>query len=117
VVVVHVLGNGHEDAFIALDAVAGLNLCACENGNGYGEHECHDADGLFREDSLDPFSKIFAQKTEKADAKEELDSKKRKREVQIKPFDGFPVLDVWGEVNKEGNGYGDKSAYDACGMC
>ena len=96
VIVVHVLGYGHEHAFVDLYAVAGFNLGACENGNGDREHESHDANGLCGEDTLDPITKILAQKNEKDDAKDELNSKKRERDIQIKPFDGFPVLDVRG---------------------
>ena len=115
-VVVHVLGNSHEDAFVTLDAVAGFYLRACENGNGDSKYESHDAHGLCGEDSLEPFSKILTQKTENNDSKNELYPKKRERPVQIHLSDGFPVLDVRGEVNKEGYGYSNECAENACGV-
>jgi hypothetical protein len=110
------LGDGHKDAFVTLDAVAGLDLREGENRNGDGEHERHDAYGLCGEDSLEPFSKILTQKTENNDSKNELYPKKRERPVQIHLSDGFPVLDVRGEVNKEGYGYSNKCAENACGV-
>ena len=109
-VVVHVLGDRHEYAFVTLDAVPGFNLGACKNRNRDGEYESHDAHGLCGEDSLEPFSKIFTQKTENNDSKNELDPKKWEWEVYIQLADGFPVLDVGGEVNKEWNGYGNEGA-------
>ena len=59
-VVVHVLGDGHENAFVALHSVASLDLGACENRDGDRKDYGHDAHGLFGEDSLDPFPEILA---------------------------------------------------------
>jgi hypothetical protein len=104
------LGDRHKDAFVTLDAVAGLDLREGENRNGDGEHERHDAYGLCGEDSLEPFPKILAQKAEKNDPKNELNRKKWERPAQIHATDGFPVIDVRGKVNKEGDGYGNEGA-------
>lgn len=59
VVVVHVLGDGHKDAFIALDAVASFDLHAGKDGYYSRKDDYHDANRLFGEDSFDPFPKIF----------------------------------------------------------
>lgn len=104
VVVVHALGNGHKDAFVALHSVASLDLRPCEDGYRNGEHEHHDAHGFFGEDTLDPFPEVLAQKAEKHDSCNELHAKKREREIQIQLLDGIPVLYVRRKVYQEGDG-------------
>jgi hypothetical protein len=96
VIVVHVLGDGHKDAFVALDAVASFNLGERKERNGDGKDDGHDAEGLCGEDSLDPFPEILAQETEKDNAYNELDSEKGEGKAQIKLLDQVPVLDVRG---------------------
>jgi hypothetical protein len=96
--------------------VSGFYLRACENGNGDSKYESHDAHGLCWGNIFEPISEIFTQKTEKDNPENELNSKKRERPVQIHLSDGFPVLDVRGEVNKEGYGYSNECAENACGV-
>ena len=78
VIVIHVLGDGHKDAFVALDAVACFNLGKRKDRNRDCKDDGHDAESLCGEDSLDPFPEILAQETEENDACDELDSEKRK---------------------------------------
>ncbi len=103
-IVIHVLGDGHEHALVALHAVAGFDLRPCEDRYRDRKHEHHDAHGFFGEDTLNPFPEVLAQKAEKYDSCNELDPKKWEGEVQVQLLDGIPVLYVWRKVYQEGNG-------------
>ena len=116
VVVVHALGDGHKDAFVALHSMASLDLRPREDGYRDGEHEHHDAHGFFGEDSLDPFPEVLTQKAEKYDSCNELHSKKREREIQIQLLDGIPVLYIWRKVYQEGDGDRNNKAHDCSGV-
>ena len=102
-VVVHVLGDGHEYAFVALHAVAGLDLRAREDGDRDGENGGHDAERFFGEDSLDPFAEILVQEREEGDSCCELYEKQRKRKVEVELTDGLLLPYVGAEVDKEGD--------------
>ena len=102
-VVIHVLRDGHEHAFVALHAVAGLDLGPGEDGDGDCEGDREDADCLFGEDSLDPFAEIFVQEREEGDSCCELYEKQRKRKVEVELTDGLLLPYVGAEVDKEGD--------------
>ena len=67
-VVIHVLGDRHEHAFVALNAVAGFNLGAGENRNRGGKGKHQNRNLLFGQNTLEPFAKILVQKGENDDA-------------------------------------------------
>lgn len=60
-VVVHVLGDRHEYAFVALDAVAGLDLGCCKDGNRDGKEDHQNGNLLFGKDGLEPLPEILAE--------------------------------------------------------
>ena len=117
-IVEHVLGDCHKNAFVALDSVAGFDLGACKNGYADSKDDCHDAYGLFRENALNPFTKILVQETEKSDSQGELYYEKVEGEIQIPLSDEIFIVAIGFsyEIYKERNGYGDYGAEDAGGV-
>ena len=83
VIVVHVLGDGHEHALVALNAVAGLYLGAGEYRDADGRRYGEDAERLLGEDSLQPFTEVLVQEAEKDDGGDELDGEQREGEVEV----------------------------------
>ena len=69
VVVVHVLCDGHEHAFVALYAVTGLDLRAREDGDRDGEYRGDDAERFCGEDSLEPLAEVLVQEEEQDDCR------------------------------------------------
>ena len=74
-VVIHVLGNRHEHAFVALHAVAGFNLGAGKNRNRRGKGKHQNGNLLFGQNSLDPFPEIFMQECENDNGCNQLNNK------------------------------------------
>ena len=78
-VVVHVLGDRHKHAFVALHAVAGLNLGGCKNRDDDGKDYHQDRNALFGENPFNPFPKVLVQGGEQDDSRNELHDKQGQR--------------------------------------
>ena len=104
-VVIHVLGDRHEYAFVALNAVAGFNLGAGEDRNRGGKGNHQNRNLLFGQNSLDPFPEILVQQGENGNACNQLYYKKRERQVKVQIPDGFFMSDIGAQVNQERDGY------------
>ena len=116
VIEVHVLGDRHEHAFVALDPVSGLYLGAREDGDGDGRNQGGKGDGLFGKDSLQPFPEILVQGDKQGDSRHQLHHKEGEGQVQVQNADGVLVAHVRAQVDKEGNSQGYNEPDNSCGV-
>ena len=118
VVVVHVLRDGHENALVALHAVAGLDLRARKDGDHHGKHDGEDAERPSGEDALDPVAEILAQEDGEYDKGNKLCEEQRERDFQVPKLDNVLVM-TFGptdEIDGEGDGDSDNGADKARGV-